>query len=90
MPGWTHSIRSVDGEMCVDEEDLAVVRFGGEPSKRMSFWVTRAHLVRDYQKIGDFWRPLRDETQARVRIVGDYFFRIEHTDYHLNQQTFKQ
>jgi hypothetical protein len=75
----------VEGDMWVDKEDFAVVRLEGEPSRSFSFWVTRAHLVRDYQKLGDFWLPLRDETQAHVRIAGDYFFRIEHTNYHLNQ-----
>jgi hypothetical protein len=75
----------VEGEMWVDKEDFAVVRLEGEPSKSFSFWVTRAHLIRDYQKLGDFWLPLRDETQVHVRIAGDYFFRIEHTNYHLNQ-----
>jgi hypothetical protein len=75
----------LEGEMWVDKEDFAVVRLEGEPSKSFSFWVTRAHLVRDYQKLGNFWLPLRDETEARVRVVGDYYFRIEHTDYHVNK-----
>lgn len=75
----------VEGKMWVDKQDFAVARLEGEPSKSFSFWVTRAHIIRDYQKVGDYWLPLLDETHARVRVAGEYTFRIEHTDYHLNQ-----
>ena len=56
------------------------------PVKSPSFWVERAHLVREYQRIGRFWLPLRDETQCHIRFVGDYLLRISYYDYRIAGQ----
>ena len=69
------------GRVWIDKEDLAIARIEGEPVRNLSFWVERAHLVREYQRIGRFWLPLRDETRCHIRFVGDYLLRITYSQY---------
>ncbi len=72
------------GKIWVDKQDFAVAKLEGEPMKSPSIFVTRAHLVRQYQKIGDFWLQLRDETLCHIRVAGDYVLRIDYSDYKLD------
>jgi hypothetical protein len=44
----------------------------------LSFWVTRADFVRQYEKIGDFWLPAKDETFVDVKLYGKKILSIEH------------
>ena len=71
----------IEGKIWVDKEDFAIVKLAGEPAKSLSFWVTQAHLVREYQKIGEFWLQSKDETNAQIRVVGEYIMKIEYSDY---------
>ena len=71
----------IDGKIWVDKEDFAIVRLAGEPAKSLSFWVTQARLVREYQKIGEFWLQSKDETNAQIRVAGEYIMKIEYSDY---------
>ncbi len=56
-----------EGKLWIDVEDYAVVRIEGHPAKKLSFWIERADFVRQYQKIGGFWLPQRDETPIPIR-----------------------
>ena len=76
----------IDGKIWVDKEDYAIVKLAGEPAKSLSFWVTQAHLVREYQKIGEFWLQSNDETNAQVRAVGEYVMKIEYSDYAIKEK----
>jgi hypothetical protein len=76
----------IDGKIWVDKEDFAIVKLAGEPARGFSFWVAQAHLVREYQKIGDFWLQSKDETNAQVRVVGEYIMKIEYSDYAINEK----
>jgi Outer membrane lipoprotein-sorting protein len=67
-----------DGKVWVDSQDFAVVQIAGHPARKLSFWVTRADFVRQYEKIGDFWLPARDETQVEIRIYGKKILSIDH------------
>ena len=69
------------GRMWIDKADLAIARIEGDPVKSPSFWVERAHVVREYQRIGTFWLPLRDRTDCRIRLAGDYVLSIRYYDY---------
>jgi len=71
----------IDGRIWVDKEDFAIVKLAGEPARSLSFWVTQANLVREYQKIGEFWLQSKDETNAQIRVVGEYIMKIEYSDY---------
>jgi outer membrane lipoprotein-sorting protein len=66
------------GQIWIDSTDFAVVRIAGHPAKRPSFWVTRADFVRQFEKVGDFWLPSRDETSVDVRFYGTKILSIEH------------
>jgi len=70
-----------EGKLWIDVEDYAVVRIEGHPAKKLSFWIERADFVRQYQKIGRFWLPQRDETSVQVRLYGNKVLTIDHQDY---------
>jgi hypothetical protein len=70
-----------EGKVWIDVKDYAVVRIEGHPAKKLSFWIERADFVRQYQKIGGFWLPQRDETFVHVRLYGKHVLTIVHQDY---------
>ena len=73
-----------DGKVWIDAQDYAVVQIVGHPAKKLSFWVDKADFVRRYQKIGDFWLPLKDETSVHVRLYGTKILTIDHERYNVN------
>ena len=73
-----------EGKVWIDTQDYAVVRIEGHPASKLSFWVQQADFVRQYQKIGDFWLPQRDETLVRVRMYGKKLLTIQHEEYVVN------
>jgi hypothetical protein len=73
-----------EGTVWIDAQDFAVVRIVGHPAKRLSFWVNRADFVRQYQKIGDFWLPYKDETFVDMKLYGKKVLTIDHRDYTIN------
>ena len=74
-----------EGNVWIDTEDYAIVRIAGHPAKSLSFWITRADFVRQYQRIGDFWLPAQDETLVHVRLYGKKILTIHHGEYVVNQ-----
>ena len=74
-----------EGRVWIDAQDYAVVRIEGHPAKKLSFWIERADFVRQYQKIGGFWLPLKDETFVQVRLYGKSVLTIDHKDYVVNR-----
>ena len=73
-----------EGKIWIDADDYAVVRIEGHPAKKLSFWIERADLVRQYQKIDGFWLPQEDETFVQVRLYGKKVLKIDHQDYVVN------
>lgn len=73
-----------EGKLWIDVEDYAVVRIEGHPAKKLSFWIERADFVRQYQKIGGFWLPEKDETLVQVRLYGQKVLTIDHRNYVVN------
>jgi outer membrane lipoprotein-sorting protein len=73
-----------EGKVWIDAEDYAIVRIDGQPAKSLSFWITRADFVRQYQKIGEFWVPEQDNTLVHVRLYGKKMLTIDHRDYVIN------
>jgi len=74
-----------DGKVWIDAQDYAVVQIVGHPAKKLSMWVDKADFVRRYQKIGDFWLPLKDETSVHVRLYGSKILTIDHQSYTINE-----
>jgi outer membrane lipoprotein-sorting protein len=66
------------GKIWIDTSEFAIVRIAGHPAKKPSFWITRADFVRQYEKIGDFWLPAKDETSVDVRLYGKKVLSIDH------------
>jgi hypothetical protein len=73
-----------DGKVWIDAADYAIVQISGHPAKKLSAWVDRADFVRRYQKIGEFWLPLKDETSVHVRFYGTKILTIDHQGYTIN------
>jgi hypothetical protein len=73
-----------EGKVWIDAEDYAIVRIAGHPARSLSFWITRADFVRQYQKIGEHWLPARDETFVYLRLYGEKTLAIDHHDYAIN------
>ena len=73
-----------EGKVWIDAQDYAIVRIAGQPAKSLSFWITRAAFVRQYQKIGEFWLPAEDNTTVHVRLYGKKILTIDHRDYVIN------
>jgi hypothetical protein len=73
-----------EGKIWIDDEDYGIVRIAGHPAKPLSFWITHADFVRQYQRIGEFWVPAEDDTTAHIRLYGKKIFTIEHHDYVIN------
>lgn len=76
-----------EGKIWIDTQDFAVVKIVGRPAKNPSFWITRVDFVRRYQKIGELWFPLKDESVTHVRIYGKKILTIDHADYKVNEAT---
>jgi hypothetical protein len=76
-----------EGKVWIDVTDYAIVRIAGHPAQSISFWINRADFVRQYQKIGDFWLPAKDETNVHVRLYGKKILTIDHGDYAINGKT---
>ena len=74
-----------EGKVWIDAEDYAIVRIAGRPAQKLSFWITRADFVRQYQKIEGFWLPAKDETLVHVRLYGKKTLTIDHHDYVINR-----
>jgi outer membrane lipoprotein-sorting protein len=70
-----------DGEVCVDAADYAAVRIESKPAKNPSFWISRAHIESQNQKIGEFWLPLYLRSTSHVRLGGDAELDIDYGDY---------
>ncbi len=73
-----------EGKIWIDTQDFAIVKIAGHPAKNPSFWLKRVDFVRRYQKIGEFWLPLKDETITELRIHGKKILTINHQDYTVN------
>jgi len=73
-----------EGKVWIDAQDYAIVRIAGQPAKSLSFWVTRADFVRQYQRIGEFWLPAEDNTEVHIRLYGKKILTIDHRDYAIN------
>jgi len=67
-----------EGKVWIDSTDFAVVQIAGHPAKKLSFWITRADFVRQYEKVGDFWLPAKDQTFVDVKLYGKKILSIEH------------
>jgi hypothetical protein len=74
------------GRVWIDAADYAVARVQGELVKLPSFWTRRVEYLRDYQKVGEFWLPLRDESVSQILIFGRSTLTITHSEYKIESR----
>ena len=67
-----------EGKVWIDSTDFAIVQIAGHPAKKLSFWINRAEFIRQYEKVGDFWLPSKDQTFVDVKLYGKKVLSIEH------------
>jgi hypothetical protein len=67
------------------EGDL--VRVEGRLVKNPSFWVTRANLVRSYQRINGVTMPVSLETTGQLRLFGSSALRMTYRYAQINERT---
>ena len=73
------------GRIWVDARDFAVTRLEGEPAVSPSWWTEKTEFAWRFQKVGDFWLPVSNESETRVRIYGTALLTIEYRDYQIRQ-----
>jgi len=73
-----------EGKLWIDAQDFGIAKISGHPAAKLSFWITRADFVREFQRVEGFWLPRLDETIVELKIHGTRVFRIEHQQYVLN------
>jgi hypothetical protein len=69
------------GRVWIDSEDYAIARLEGELVKLPSFWTRKVEYRRDYQKVGEVWLPLKDESVSQLFIFGRSTLSITYSDY---------
>jgi hypothetical protein len=74
----------VRGRIWVDAEEYAITRVEGSPAKNPSLWIRDVQIVLRYSRTGPFWLPLRNESCANARILGNTELTIDYFDYVVN------
>lgn len=72
------------GKVWVHERDFAVCRIEAEPAKNPSLWITRTDIRQNYQKIGELWLPLDNQSISTVRLGGRAILTIKYQNYDVN------
>jgi len=72
------------GKVWVDGVDFAVTRIEVEPAQNPSFWTKKSEIHHEYQKVGDFWLPTRNESVSYIRLGGRATLTIEYKDYRVS------
>lgn len=73
------------GKIWIHSVEFAIVQIEGQPAKNPSLWIKRVDFVRRYQKIGEFWLPLKNESITRVRLIGKNTLTTDYNNYEINQ-----
>ncbi|MEK6285777.1 MAG: hypothetical protein AABO57_08555 [Acidobacteriota bacterium] len=73
------------GKIWIHSVEFAIVQIEGQPAKSPSAWITRVDFVRHYQKIGEFWLPLKNKSITRVRFFGKNTLTTDYDNYEINQ-----
>ena len=74
----------IRGRIWVDAADFAITRLEGSPAKNPSFWIRSVHVVHRYDRIGQFWLPVTNESRAEARVFGTNDVGIDYFDYLIN------
>lgn len=78
------------GKIWIHANEFAVVKIAGQPAKSPSFMIKRVDFVRRYQKFGEFWMPVKDESVTQVRFAGTNVLTVDYDNYGLAQLAVKR
>lgn len=71
----------IRGRIWVDADDFAIARFEGGPAKNPSFWIRSVQVVHRYERTGQLWLPVMNQSHAKARVFGPTDVSIEYFDY---------
>ncbi len=71
----------MNGSASVTKPDRAIVCVEGKTSQRLSFWVSEAHIVQGFARVGEFRLPHKRHSTAKIRSVGETELTIESAEY---------
>ena len=71
------------GRAWIDQEDGSLIRIEGRPTASLSFLAGRPSVVRDYEKVGDFWLAKSSQAVSDSFFFGTTELSINYIDYHL-------
>lgn len=74
-----------NGKIWVHSTDFAIVQIVGKPVKSPSVWIKAVDFVRRFQKIKEFWLPLRNESTTQVRFLGKNTLTVDYDRYEITQ-----
>jgi hypothetical protein len=73
------------GHIWVEAKDFAITRVEGQPAVNPSWWALKTDFKRRYEKVGDFWLPVSNESETKVRIFGTAVLTISYSDYQITR-----
>ena len=71
------------GQIWVDAKDFAIAQVKGEPAVNPSWWTVKTDFTRSYQKLGSFWLPESNDSETKVRILGNAVLTIKYGEYQI-------
>jgi len=74
------------GKIWINEQDFAVQRIEGEPVSRHSVFVRETRFVHEFARFGEFWFPVRHQSETDLRLFGRAVLEISYFDYHWQVQ----
>lgn len=72
-----------NGKVWIHAAEFALVQIAGQPAKPPSVWIKHVEFVRRYQKLKEFWLPLKNESVTQVRIFGKNILTIDYDQYEI-------
>lgn len=74
-----------NGKVWIHATEFALVQVAGQPAKNPSVWIKRVDFSRRYQKLKEFWLPLKNESITHVRLFGKNILTIDYDQYAITQ-----
>jgi len=83
----TKSEHLLQGRAWIDKEDGSLIRIEGIPTANPSFLTGRPAIVREYEKVGDFWLARSSHAVSDSFLVGKTELSIDYRDYRILSDT---
>ena len=74
------------GKVWINAQDFGVQRIEGEPVERHSVFVRQTRFVHDFARFGEFWFPVRHQSETDLFLFGRAVLRINYYNYHWQEK----